>query len=156
MTMIDPEQERQRLAQFYAGQLDEELEKVASEADDLTTNAREALRAELTKRGLYVGQLDDNDAPVEHDNAQFRDLVTVRMFSSLAEAEVVKSVLEAAGIQSFLFDENVGRIYLANVVGGFRLRVDAANVDAANQSLEEAVIGDEVMEESDLSDDSST
>jgi hypothetical protein len=36
MAKIDPEKERQRLAQFYAGQLDGELEKVAGEAYELS------------------------------------------------------------------------------------------------------------------------
>jgi len=51
MAMIDPEQERHRLAEFYAGQMDGELEQVAGQAYDLTELAREALRAELAKRG---------------------------------------------------------------------------------------------------------
>jgi hypothetical protein len=54
MTMIDPEQERQRLTAFYTGQLDGELEKVAGEAYELSDLAREILKAELQKRGLSV------------------------------------------------------------------------------------------------------
>jgi hypothetical protein len=54
MALIDPEQEGQRLSEFYAGQLDGQLEKVAEQAYDLTDLAREALRAELTKRGLQA------------------------------------------------------------------------------------------------------
>ena len=45
MTKIDPEHERQRLAAFYAGQLDGELEKVASQADELTDRLRSAIEA---------------------------------------------------------------------------------------------------------------
>jgi len=52
MARIDPEQERQRLIAFYADQLDGELEKVASQAYELTDVARETLRTELAKRGL--------------------------------------------------------------------------------------------------------
>ena len=137
MARIDPEQERQRLTRLYAGQMDEELENVAAQSHELTDIARETLQAELTKRGLYAGQLDGQSKPPEHDDAEFRDLVTVRTFSTLMEAELAKGTLEAAGIESFLFDENVGRIYLANIVGGFRLRVDAANADEANRILKE-------------------
>ena len=54
MTMIDPEQERQRLAEFYSGQMDGELEEVAGQAYDLTELARDALRAEISKRRLNV------------------------------------------------------------------------------------------------------
>ena len=152
MTTIDPEQERRRLAEFYAGQTDGELENVAAQGHNLTDVAREALRAELSNRGLYIGQLDNIAAP-EDDDLAFRKLVTVRTFCSLTEAEIAKSLLDAAGVESFLFDENVGRIYLANIVGGIRLRVDAENAEKANQALEEASTNDEA-EASESSDDS--
>ena len=54
MAMIDPEQERRRLAEFYSGQMDGELEEVAGQAHELTDLARGELRAELAKRGLRV------------------------------------------------------------------------------------------------------
>jgi hypothetical protein len=54
MAMIDPERERRRLAELYAGRLDGELEKIASEGYQLSDPAREALRAELANRGLEI------------------------------------------------------------------------------------------------------
>ena len=153
MARIDPEQERNRLTRLYAGQMDEELENVATQSHELTEIARETLQAELTKRGLYIGQLDDQSEPPEQGDAEFRDLVTVRTFSTLMEAELAKGILDAAGIESFLFDENVGRIYLANVVGGFRLRVDAANADEANRILKENDSGAAVPEYLETSSD---
>src|SRR5271165_2361919 len=99
MAMIDPEQERRRLAEVYSQQTDGELEQVAAGAHDLTEVAREALRAELTGRGLYVGQLEEG-AP-ETEDAEFRDLVVIRSFWNLVEAELAKGVLEAAGIKAF-------------------------------------------------------
>jgi hypothetical protein len=153
MARIDPEQERKRLTNLYAGQMDEELENVAAQSHELTEIARETLRSELTKRGLYIGQLDDQSNPPEQDHAEFRDLVTVRTFSTLMEAELAKNILDTAGIDSFLFDENVGRIYLANVVGGFRLRVDAANADEANRILKENDSGAVVPEYLETSND---
>src|ERR1700691_1888239 len=99
MAMIDPEQERQRLAELYSGKTDAELEQVAEEANNLTDAAREALRAELTKRELYVGQLDD-EAPTE-ENAEFRDLVVIRSYWNLMEAELARGLLESAGIEAF-------------------------------------------------------
>jgi hypothetical protein len=158
MTMIDPEQERQRLAEVYSGQTDGELENVAAQSHELTEIAREALRTELTNRGLYVGQLDEDPGAEGHDETEFRDLVTIRSFWNLAEAELARGAVEAAGIEAFLFDDNMVRLdwFNANALGGVKLRVDPANVDAANGALEEAAIGDETMEESDSSDDSST
>jgi hypothetical protein len=156
MTTIDPEQERQRLAAVYAGETDEELESVAAQAHELTEIAREALRAELTKRGLYVGQLDEDSAAEENDDVEFRDLVTIRSFWNLAEAELAKGAVEAAGIEAFLFDDNMVRLdwFNANALGGVKLRVDAANAEAANRALEEAALSDE-FEESESSGDSS-
>ena len=52
MAKLDPEQERRRLAEFYAGQLDGELEKLAAQAYELTELAREVLRAQMSRRGL--------------------------------------------------------------------------------------------------------
>jgi len=127
-----------RLASAYAGQTDGELENVASHGPELTEVAREALRAELSKRGLYIGQLDDVPA-AEEDGAEFRDLVTVRTFGSLAEAELAKGLMDSEGIESFLFDENMGRLYWMNVTGGVKLRVDAENAEAANRLLDENV-----------------
>jgi len=136
MATIDPDQERERLTQVYAGQSDEELEQVAAQASDLTEVAREVLRAELTKRDLYVGQLDQEPDATE---AEFRHLVTIRSFWDLLEAQLAKGALDAAGIESFLFDDNMVRLdwFNANALGGVKLRVDSENVDAANRALED-------------------
>src|SRR5215467_4404082 len=65
MAKIDPIKERQRLADFYAGQLDGELEKVAGEAYELSDLAREALKAELDKRNLNVPLAEHAPIPVQ-------------------------------------------------------------------------------------------
>jgi Putative prokaryotic signal transducing protein len=139
MAIIDPEQERQRLAQVYSGKTDEELEQVAEQAHGLTDIGREALRAELTKRELYVGQLDGEAAGEE--NAEFRDLVVIRSYWNLIEAELAKGLLDSAGIEAFLFDDNMVRLdwFNANALGGVKLRVDASNVEAADRILDESV-----------------
>jgi hypothetical protein len=138
MGTMDPQQERKRLTDVYAGLSDAKLEEVAAQAHELTDVARETLRAELSKRGLYVGQLDE---PRESSAAEFRDLVTVRSFWNLVEAELAKGLLDAAGIESFLFDANVVNLdwFNANAMGGVKLRVDADNVEAAKHILEENV-----------------
>lgn len=138
MTMIDPERERLRLAELYAGQTEGELEEVASQADELTETARETLRAELIRRGLSLEQFSKNDG--DHAAAlEFRDLVTIRSFWNLLDAELAKGRLEASGIECFLSDDNMVRMdwFNANALGGVKLRVDANNVEAANGVLEE-------------------
>jgi len=140
MAPIDQEQERRRLAAQYAAETDGELASVAEQAHDLTDIAREALRDELGKRGLYVGQMEE-PAP-ETADPEFRDLQVVRSFWSLAEAELAKGLLASVGIEAFLFDDNMVRLdwFNANALGGVKLRVDAANVEEANRVLDESTL----------------
>jgi hypothetical protein len=141
MTMIYPEQESRRLAEIYASQSDGELARVAGQISELTDLARQALRAELNKRDMYIGQLQesaDSYAP------EFRDLVPIRTFWNLLEAELARGLLESAGIEAFLFDDNMVRLdwFNANALGGVKLRVDADKVEEATRILEENVSAD--------------
>jgi hypothetical protein len=149
MANTDPEQERQRLAELYSGKTDVELEQVAEQAHDLTDIAREALRAELTKRELYVGQLDDE--ALDEERAEFRDLLVIRSYWNLVEAELAKGLLHSSAIEAFLFDDNMVRLdwFNANALGGVKLRVDASNVEAANRVLDESVSDAAAAEEPD-------
>ena len=138
--MIDPEQERARLAEVYSQQTDEQLEEIARRGDDLTDVALQSLQAELSRRGLT------KDPPEEFADANqpelaFRNLITVRSYWNLLEAELAKGALEAAGIECFLFDDNMVRMdwFNANAIGGVKLRVDRGNVDDANRLLDESI-----------------
>ena len=140
MAMIDPEQERARLTEVYSQQTDEQLEEIARHGDDLTDVAMQSLQAELSRRGLT------NDRPEEFADANqaelaFRNLVTIRSFWNLLEAELAKGALEAAGIECFLFDDNMVRMdwFNANAIGGVKLRVDRGRVDDANLILNESI-----------------
>jgi hypothetical protein len=150
MTMIDAEQEKRRLAEFYSHQTDGELEQVADHADELTDVAREALRAELVKRGFSVEQLE-RAGESDHSEPEFRDLVTIRSFWGLLEAELAKGLLDAAGIECFLFDGNMVRLdwFNANALGGVKLRVDPGSVEAANRVLDECVSDGPLSDEPD-------
>ncbi len=139
MARIDPEQERRQLVETYSHQTDGELERVAERASDLTEVAREALQAELARRSLYIRHLEEE--PTKQDEVEFRNLVVIRSFWNLVEAELAKGVLDAAGIEAFLFDDNMVRLdwFNANALGGVKVRVDASNVEAANRILDESV-----------------
>lgn len=130
---IDPEKERRRLAQVYAGMGEGELEKLADEAWSLTEPARESLKAELSRRGLGI-ELRHSPADDEHSSR----LVTLRQYVSAQEAWLAKSVLDSAGIRCFLFDENVVRLdwFLSNAIGGIKLRVRQEDVAAAAALLD--------------------
>jgi hypothetical protein len=106
----------------------------------LTDVALQSLQAELSRRGLT------NDPPEEFADANqaeltFRNLITVRSYWNLLEAELAKGALEAAGIECFLFDDNMLRMdwFNANAIGGVKLRVDRGNVDDANRILDESI-----------------
>jgi hypothetical protein len=160
MAKIDPEQERQRLIAFYSGQMDGELEKVAGQAYELTNLAREALRAELARRGLDSKLVEEapnipekemqgdpppleppSEAPEADGEFELRNLVTIRKFRDLPEALLAKGSLESAGIDAVLTDDNVVRLdwFWSNLMGGIKLNVDPENVGAANSILDQPI-----------------
>jgi hypothetical protein len=168
MAKIDPEQERRRLTESYSGQLDGELEKVATQAYELTELAREALRAELTRRGLSADLIETTpviakviarkeltaqpgDPPPEtprpteprepDGELELRPLVTIRKFRDLPEALLAKGSLESAEIESALIDDNLVRLdwFWSNLMGGIKLQVDPENVEAAQMILDQPI-----------------
>lgn len=162
MATIDPDQERRRLAEFYSHQMDGELEKVAEQAFELTDLAREALRAELTKRGLSFELVELRPVPpapvalpgdppppeppeeeisLEEGELELRRMVTIRQFRDLPEALLAKGCLESAGIKGILTDDNIVRLdwFWSNVMGGIKLKVDPEDVEAASEILEQPI-----------------
>jgi hypothetical protein len=162
MAKIDPEQERRRLAEFYAQQMDGELEKVASQAYELTDAARAALTAELAKRNLAVqlaepppppvlpvaqpmpGDPPPRPAPVERqpgDEIEMQEMVTIRQFRDLPEALFARGSLESSGIPCAMLDDNMVRLdwFISNLIGGVKLRVRAEDVAAAEEILSQPI-----------------
>jgi hypothetical protein len=164
MARIDPEKERQRLTEFYAGQLDGELEKVAAQAYELTELARELLRAELSKRGLtpvfverapvaVKQQLDpkpgdpppleppEQDIQLQGGDFELREMITLRQFRDLPEALLAKTCLDSAGIESVLLDDNVVRMdwLWSNLIGGVKLKVEPADAELATEILNQPI-----------------
>jgi hypothetical protein len=91
------------------------------------------------------------DEPQDSKAEEFRDLVPIRTYWNLLEAELAKGLLAAAGIDAFLFDDNMVRLdwFNANALGGVKLRVDADMVEEANRVLEENVSAGALPEEDD-------
>jgi len=163
MAMIDPEQETRRLAEFYSGQLDGELEQVAGQAYELTKLAREALRAELAKRGLRVKLVEQATAapappaprvlpgdpppeapPLDSPPAgelDMRRMVAIRRFRDLPEALLAKGSLDSAGIECALVDENVVRLdwFWSNLMGGVKLLVEPEDAATAEEVLTQPI-----------------
>jgi hypothetical protein len=115
MAKIDPELERQRLAKLYATMNDLELAEVAAEPTALSESAFEALRDEMTKRGLdWAGRNAALAALQEAASAKTDESGNVpevlRVYRDMPEALTDRMVLEGAGIECYLFDENMVRL----------------------------------------------
>ncbi len=160
MARIDPEQERQRLIRFYSEQMDGELEKVAGQAYELTDLAREALRAEMARRGLaaaFVEQapaapipvVQPGDPPPEQPRVEalpggtleLRDMVTIRQFRDLPEALFAKGSLESAAIECAMVDDNMVRLdwFISNLLGGVKLQVRQEDASDAEEILSQPI-----------------
>jgi Putative prokaryotic signal transducing protein len=66
--------------------------------------------------------------------------VIVGRYLFLPDAQVAKSILDSAGIESFLADENVVRMdwFYSNAVGGIKLLVRHEDAETAKKLLEES------------------
>ena len=70
-----------------------------------------------------------------------RELVTIQSFRELAEAMLAKGMLNSAGIECLLVDDNTGRMLgiISNVIGGIRMKVNRVDAEAAMTLLEEPI-----------------
>lgn len=147
MNYLDPEEseeerrqeQRQRLAETYAGMTDAELQNLARRPASLTEVAWAALDDELDRRHL---QLLEEEAPEDREELELQELVTIRQFRDLPEALLAKGSLESAGIECFLADENLVRLdwFISNFIGGIKLNVRAADVENARKILDEPIL----------------
>ena len=128
--------EQKRLFELYGGMQDEELLELADEISELSNTAQDALRAEQTRRNLGMPTSDE-----DVEEQEFRPLVTVRQFRDLPSADVAKSVLQSAGIEAFLQDDNIVRMdwFYSNLLGGIKLRVSPENAEAADEVLAQSI-----------------
>jgi hypothetical protein len=132
-------EERNRLAQLYAGMSDGELRELARETGSLTEDARAALALEMSRRNMPAEEATEaEDAGRSGQRAELRDLLTIRQFRDLPEALLAKSVLDSAGIECFLGDDNLIRMdwLWSNLLGGIKLRVRQEDALVASRLLE--------------------
>ena len=136
--MADPQEKRNQVAQLYSSMSDAELRKLADEAWSLTDIGKDALRAELVRRGLEFELVTSATATPQ---VQSSSLVTLRQYRDLSEALLAKGFLESAGIESFLLDETTIRMdwLWSNLLGGVKLVVKPEDVDAAIQILSQKI-----------------
>jgi hypothetical protein len=129
-------QERQRLADTYAGKTDGELQRLAQSAESLTELAWEALEDEMERRHLKYPPQE------QRKELELQELVTVRQFRDLPEALLAKGCLESVGIECFLGDDNLVRLdwFISNFIGGIKLKVSVADAENAQKILDEPIL----------------
>ncbi len=106
-------------------------------ADSLTPVAREALRAELSSRGMEAPPMKQKTIASEVKVAGAP--VIIGQYRDSMEAMVAKSMLDSAGIESFLADENLVNLswFYSNLIGGMKLMVREEDAETARKLLEE-------------------
>lgn len=121
-------------AERYSAVSETELMDLARSYDDLVDEAQTALRAEFARRGLEPPLIEEEEPLLAGDDP---GLVTVARYRDMPEAIVARAVLQEAGIECLLRDENTVRTdwLLSNLIGGMRLQVAAKDEAAAREVL---------------------
>ena len=115
MDSLDPVEESRRLQEHYARLSDDELQAVADEGYDLTELAQQSLQAEIRARGLQFHLRSASTPPApdpathDFDPSDF-ELVVVDRAWDLVEARRLQSILDDAGIPSYLGPDNLERV----------------------------------------------
>jgi len=143
MGKIDERRERKRLAELYAGMEKGELEEIARDAGSLTPVAREALRSEMLGRGMEAPPANTEAVETSSSKKDPPSPVMIARYGGVPEALLAKSMLESAGIESFLGDENLVRLdwFYSNLVGGIKLMVREDDAETARKLLEKNIPG---------------
>jgi len=140
MDEIDRQAEKERLQKLYQSKSDEELTRIASDPGGFTDVAKSVLDEELSLRNLPSLAVRAKQLAEDAEEERARKPVMIRRYRDLPEASVAQSILESAGIESFLADENMVRLdwFYSNLIGGIKLLVHEGEVESANKVLDEA------------------
>lgn len=140
MGQINRQEEAARLDRLYREKSNEELEKIASDPASLTDIARSVLEEELLSRTLpSLSAFAQRRKEQELEQKALKPTL-IRRYRDLPEANIAKSILDSAGIDSLLVDENLVRLdwFYSNLVGGIKLLVHQQDVESANKLLDQS------------------
>jgi hypothetical protein len=142
---VDPEKERRRLVDLYARMPLAQLQSIASDPMSLTETARTTIEAELRRRGISEviserAPANQSDEGTENE-ADASRLVVLCRFRDLQEALLAQGMLDSAGIQSFMADENTVRMnwMWSNAISGIRLLVRVEDAPEAAHILDQPI-----------------
>jgi hypothetical protein len=119
----------EQLQKTYALMTDEEIAEVASDADDLTETARQALQYEIAKRGLKIAPKPAPPQPdpgtEQEDEDPDSGLEVVASVRSPQEASWLQAVLNSAAVRSCLGPDNADSVdsFHGNFEKGVDLKV---------------------------------
>src|SRR6266852_8517644 len=141
MGQSDEQKERRRLEEWYASLEEGELKEIAGDAGALTELAREALRSEMLRRGMQAPPAERGASETPRSGNEAPGPVMVGRYRDSGEAMIAKSMLDSAGIECFLGDENLVRLdwFYSNLVGGIKLMVREEDAETARKLLEENI-----------------
>lgn len=119
---------------------DEELLSLAAESDLLTDCARNALWDELRNRRLdqeAARAYQQRPAETEPAGTPPEKLVTVATYHEPIGAHLAKTKLESEGIECFLADEHIVRMYswVSFALGHLKLQVKESDAEKAVAAL---------------------
>jgi hypothetical protein len=138
---IDQGRERERLTELYASMEEGELKEIEADVDSLTPVAREVLRLEMLSRGMEPPPVSEETTEAPTISEEALRPVMVGRYGGMPEALVAKSMMDSAGIESFLSDENLVRLdwFYSNLVGGIKLMVREEDAETALNVLEKNI-----------------
>jgi hypothetical protein len=141
MAILQADKERWRLAQRYASMTETEVKDLAADAGSLSDAAQWALKVDLSRRGLPIKLAERAPAPKKYKKEHSRIVILLK-YMTLPEALLAKSILDSAGIESFLGDQNIVRMdwFLSNALGGVKLRVREEDAEEAAALLGQSKI----------------
>lgn len=143
MAKIDPAKETERLTALYAGMEDTELAEIVADASSLTEIAHQVLSAEIAKRRMQpIPEFTAHEATATREPIP-PEPVMIRRYRDLPVASVAKSILDSAGIENYLADDNLVRLdwFYSNLIGGIKLFVRPQDAEEADKLLEQGVPG---------------
>jgi hypothetical protein len=119
-----------------AAMSDDEMLSLGNQYASLTDDAQLLVREEFKRRNLETPDAEEDQAP-----DALLGVKTIRQYRDQAEAMLARSALESSGIKCFLRDENTIRIdwLWSNLMGGIRLQVAEADVEAAEAILSQPI-----------------
>ena len=138
MKGIDPSEEWRRFRETYSLMSEYELQIVANDACDLTEIASEALRAEISGRGLDIRVT--NAPSSSHDASPYsEDLTFIRRVWDSAEARQAQAILLAGSVPSYLGPDNLVDVddFTGSFEGGVDLKVKGHDLNSAHAAFYE-------------------